>query len=179
MLAKALDAGADVVVFIDHDVSWAPRDLLTLIETDGDVVAGTYRYKDDTKHQFMGEHLVDAKGFPIMRADGCIAMKAIPAGFLKITRNAVERFKKAYPHLIFGRNAGTEHVDLFNHGAHNDVWFGEDYAFARNWNALGGDVWLIPTLQITHHSETKAYGGTYHEYLCALPGGSHHKAEAA
>lgn len=30
MLRKALDAQADVIVFIDHDVSWAPGDLLKL-----------------------------------------------------------------------------------------------------------------------------------------------------
>src|SRR5258707_667607 len=36
MLRAALDAKADVVVFIDYDVSWAPGDLLKLIETEGD-----------------------------------------------------------------------------------------------------------------------------------------------
>ena len=47
MLRKALDAGADVVVFIDHDLSWQPVDMLKLIETEGDVVAGTYCFKND------------------------------------------------------------------------------------------------------------------------------------
>jgi len=41
MLRKALDAKADVIVFIDHDLSWRPADMLKLIETEGDVVAGT------------------------------------------------------------------------------------------------------------------------------------------
>ena len=177
MLAKALDAGADVVVFVDHDVSWAPRDFLTLLETPGDVVAGTYRYKKD-QPEFMGIVLTDQAGRPLTRADGCVEMKCIPAGFLKITRAAVDRFKHAYPHLIFGRNAGTEHVDLFNHGAFNDVWFGEDYAFSRNWIALGGEIWLIPTLELTHHADDKAFAGTYHDYLCRLPGGSQHKEAA-
>ena len=40
LLRKAMDAKADVVVFIDHDLSWEPHDLLKLIETEGDVVAG-------------------------------------------------------------------------------------------------------------------------------------------
>ena len=38
MLRKALDAKADVIVFLDHDLSWKPADLLTLIETPGDVL---------------------------------------------------------------------------------------------------------------------------------------------
>lgn len=177
MLTKALDADADVVVFLDHDVSFGEPDLLTLLETPGDVVAGTYRYKKD-EPEFMGVALTDDKGVPLTRADGCVEMKCIPAGFLKVTRAAVDRFKAAYPNLIFGRNAGKEYVDLFNHGAHNDVWFGEDYAFSRNWNALGGSIWVIPTLQLAHHDGDKAYGGTYHDHLLALPGGSNHKEAA-
>lgn len=45
MLRKALDIKADIIVFLDHDLSWNPQDLLKLIETDGDVVAGLYRFK--------------------------------------------------------------------------------------------------------------------------------------
>ena len=41
MLRKALDAKADVIVLIDHDLSWRPADMLKLIQTDGDVVGGT------------------------------------------------------------------------------------------------------------------------------------------
>lgn len=47
MLRKALDAGADQIVFLDHDVSFPPEALLKLIQTEGDVVAGTYRFKRD------------------------------------------------------------------------------------------------------------------------------------
>src|SRR5574343_444851 len=45
MLRKALDAMATHIVFIDHDLSWEPQDLLTLIEAEGDVVSGNYRFK--------------------------------------------------------------------------------------------------------------------------------------
>ena len=47
MLRKALDVHADVIVFIDHDVSWRPEDMLELLETKGDVVCGLYRKKTD------------------------------------------------------------------------------------------------------------------------------------
>ncbi|MBK6906487.1 MAG: hypothetical protein IPH08_05035 [Rhodocyclaceae bacterium] len=53
MLRKALDAKATVVVFIDHDLSWDSGDLLRLIETKGDVVAGTYRFKGPIE-EYMG-----------------------------------------------------------------------------------------------------------------------------
>jgi hypothetical protein len=80
MLRKAMDANADVVVFIDHDLSWEPHALLKLIETEGDVVAGTYRYKREPE-EYMGALLPDINSRPQVREDGAIKAHSIPAGF--------------------------------------------------------------------------------------------------
>jgi glycosyltransferase involved in cell wall biosynthesis len=53
MLRKALDHDATVIVFLDYDLQWPAGELLKLIETDGDVIAGTYRCKVD-EEQYMG-----------------------------------------------------------------------------------------------------------------------------
>ena len=170
MLRKALDVKADIIVFLDHDVSWRPHDLLKLIETDGDVVAGLYRFKYSDKIEYMGV-LDDKDGFPQVREDGCIKADRVPAGFLKITRNAVNRFMKTYPHLMYGE-ASNPSVDIFNHGAHKGAWWGEDYAFSRNWTDAGGEIWIVPDLSLTHHSKDEAFEGNYHEFLLRQPGGS-------
>lgn len=170
MLRRALDAKADVVVFIDHDVSWDAPDLLRLIETEGDVVAGTYRFKKD-EEEYMGALLPDLNQRPQVRRDGCVKAHSIPAGFLKITRNAVNKFMREYPELCFGDRFALC-VDLFNHGAHEGVWYGEDYAFARRWREKCGEIWIIPDMNITHHSAEKSYPGNFHQYLLRQPGGS-------
>ena len=170
MLRKALDDKADVIVFIDHDLSFTPEDLLKLIETEGDVVAGTYRFKQD-EVKYMGVIFDDANALPITRADGCIKASRVPAGFLKITTGAVNKFMKAYPHLVYGQ-AYSPSVDLFNHGAHNGAWWGEDYSFSRNWIDAGGDIWLVPDLNVNHHTTEKEYKGNFHEFLLSQPGGS-------
>lgn len=167
MLRKAIDAKGTIFVFIDHDVSWDPKDLLTLIETKGDVVMGTYRFKKD-EEEYMGCLTTE---YPTVREDGCIKMAWGPAGFLKVTRNAVNQIMKSYPELIYGEPCSPG-IDLFQHGAHKNEWWGEDAAFGRRWNECGGEVWLIPTLNITHHSVEKAYPGNFHEYLLRRPGGS-------
>lgn len=162
MLRKALDAKADVIVFIDHDLSWRPGDLLKLIETPGDVVGGTYRFKSDDVH-YMGTIHTHADLTPVVRADGAIRARLLPAGFLKITTQAVDKFMKGYPHLCYGERY-RQSVDLFNHGAHEGLWWGEDYAFCRNWEAIGGEAWLVPDLSLTHHGE-KPYPGNFHEFM--------------
>ena len=178
MLGKALKWGADVIVFIDDDVSWSPQDLLTLIETEGDVVGGNYRYKTDDEVRFMGKPFLGENGHPIVRKyDGAISMFAMPAGFLKITRAGVMRFLEAYPTLRMNWHEEGFSVDLFNHGVHNGTWFGEDFAFCRNWLMLDGEIWCPPNLNLVHNSRgyfglgglkwhpEKAFPSNYHEYL--------------
>lgn len=170
MLRKALDAKADVVVFLDYDLSWRPQDLLKLIETPGLVVSGAYRFKCD-EESYMGKLFEDENGRPIVRDDGCVKAEWIPAGFLKVTKEAVNHFMGAYPELVYGPRYNPS-VDLFNHGAHGGVWWGEDYGFSRRWNECGGEIWVIPDLELTHHSKDQAYPGNYHQWLMRQPGGA-------
>lgn len=169
MLRKALDAKAEQIIFLDHDISFEPDALLKLIQADGEVVAGTYRFKQDDE-KYMGTVYSGLDGTPVVRGDGCIHAQWVPAGFLRVTEQAIHQFMGAYPNLLYGRRYAP-FVDLFNHGAHNGIWYGEDYAFSRNWNDSGGKIWLIPDLNITHHSATKDYPGNFHMFMRRQPGG--------
>jgi glycosyltransferase involved in cell wall biosynthesis len=167
-LHKALGAGADAVIFIDDDLSWQPDALWRLLDVGDPVVAGTYRFKREPE-EYMGSQFTRNDGLPVSMA-GFIEMHSIPAGFLKITREGVAKFIKAFPELCYG-DACAPHVDLFNHGAHEGVWWGEDFAFARRWREKCGKVWLIPDLQIDHHTADAVYPGNYNDYLRRQPGG--------
>lgn len=170
MLRKALDAKADAIVFIDHDVSWRPSDLLKLIETDGDYVVGTYRFKSEPE-EYMGQLLTCPDGLPIVRHDGALKSFCAPAGFMKITPAAVNRLIERFPELCYGeRHSPT--FDFFNHGAHGHVWYGEDYAACRRWLEVGGELWTVPDLSIDHHAGDAVYRGNLHQFLLRQPGGS-------
>lgn len=175
MLRFALDAEADVIVFIDYDVSWDnPKDLLTLIEADGDVVAGTYRCKLDEEIYMGAPDTGDDYMAVVRESDGAIEARVIPAGFLKITAAAVEKFMIAYPDLCYGPKY-HQSIDLFNHGVHEHIWWGEDYSFARRWREKCGKIWLLPNLGLDHNTKTKKYLGNYHNFLRAQPGGDLYK----
>lgn len=164
MLRKALDANADMIVFLDHDLSWKPGDLLKLVQTQGDVVAGVYRYKRD-EEEYMGAVMTDAHNIPQGRAsDGALSGYRVPAGFLKVTKAAVNKFMEHYPELVYGPYFYPS-VDLFNHGAHERLWYGEDYAFSRRWLATGERIWIVPDLDIDHHSKDQVYRGNFHQFL--------------
>lgn len=172
MLRAALTANADIVVFIDDDVSWEPHNMVQLIEAEGEVVAGTYRTREDNPN-YMGRPLQDFAGkVTSMRADGCIEMTCVPAGFLKITKDCVTHFMLSYPELCYG-TPWNYSVDLFCHGAYKGLWWGEDYSFCRRWRDSGGKVWCIPNMNIDHNTRDgkTVWRGNYHEYLMRQPGG--------
>lgn len=160
------------IVYVDHDVEWRPGDLTRLAQTPGDVVAGTYRLKSP-QEEYMGR-LDKLEGAPIppLNSHGCLSAFLVPAGFLKITRNAIEQFVRKYPELNFSRDHenGDHHYDVFNHGVINNTWFGEDYAFSLRWKLLQNPIWLIPDLQIDHwgkdsEGNPKVYKGNYADFL--------------
>lgn len=161
ILRKALDWQPDVIVFLDHDLSWEPGSLLRLIQTDGEVVAGVYRFKQE-RVEYMGTLIPGPDRRPIIRDDGCIKAQWVPAGFLKITDGVVHAMMGAYPELVYGVRY-RPCFDLFNHGAHQGTWYGEDYAFSRRWGEMGGDIWVLPDLNLTHHAaDGSAYPGNLH-----------------
>ena len=173
LLKKAINAKADMIIFLDDDVSWKPGDLLKLVEAEGEVVGGTYRAKEDDLN-YMGRIIQDANGKPTsMRDDRCLECACLPAGFLKVTKEAIEKFMRGYPELCYGP-PWDQAVDFMNHGAHKGLWWGEDYAFCRRFRDIGGKVWLIPDLYIDHNDwkSERVYRGNFHHYLLRQPGGA-------
>lgn len=165
MLRKAMIWGADEFLFLDDDVSWEPEDLNKLLLTEGDVVGGTYRYKID-EERYMGGPLWGPDGRAPVREDGAVEALNLPAGFLKVTRKAVDLFMERFPDLVIDADhEGFRSPDLFNHGAFQGVWWGEDYAFCRRWREIGGSIWLLPDLNIDHHGRDQVWKGNFHRFL--------------
>jgi glycosyltransferase involved in cell wall biosynthesis len=174
MLRRALDNGADVVAFLDHDLSWQPDALLRLVTAKANVVGGTYRFKR-ADERYMGALTPNAAGLPMVRADGLLRCDLLPAGFLMVTSWAVDKFMRAYPELTYG-TAYAPSVDLFNHGAYRGQWWGEDYAFCRRWTGMGEPLYLMPDLAISHWgADGTEYPGNFHDYLRRQPGGDLHR----
>lgn len=168
---KAMDAMPDAIVYLDDDLSWRPQDMLALIESKEDVIGGTYRFKKD-EIEYMGGLHTDDDGRPIGIYGKQLKANKLPSGFLKLTAHAIDLFMQKFPELHCGP-AYHPTIDLFNHGAHNRLWYGQDYAFSRNYQERCGPIWLMPDLDINHHSwiDSSVYVGNYHDFLRREPGG--------
>lgn len=170
-----IDSGCDTLFFLDNDVSWNPEDALRLIENDrDDIVAGIYPFKKEEEDYPVVIH-TDENGYPTVRQDGLIHAAMIPFGFVRIKRNVIEKLIIANPDKKFVLNeTGKEetYYDLFPQGLEDGRWWGEDYAFCRLWNKIGGEIYVEPNIWLKHHygvdfKEFKQ--GNYHEYLMKRP----------
>ena len=128
-------------------------------------------YSGAVRRAFNGFRNSDFKDMGLFAMESYLRGKSAPAGFLKITADAVDAFMGAYPELCYG-SPWNYSVDLFNHGVHEGVWYGEDYAMSRRWNAMGGQIWIIPDLDLTHWDKEKSFPGNFHQFLLRQPGGS-------
>lgn len=168
---KAMDAKPDAIVYLDDDLSWTPESMLALLSSKEDVIGGTYRFKKD-EIEYMGGLHTDDDGRPIGVYGKQLKANKLPSGFLKLTAHAIDLFMQKFPELHCGP-AYHPTIDLFNHGAHNRLWYGQDYAFSRNYQERCGPIWLMPDLDINHHSwiDSSVYVGNYHDFLRREPGG--------
>lgn len=143
-----LDSPATDLLFIDDDIGFDPYGAFRLIQSKEDVIGGVYPQKTD--------NLV----FNIGLSPGCqnkgrlMEAEYIGAGLLKISRKAIERMREAYPQQVYrfakideGRSAdipnlfGPEDLDSFQ---------GEDVAFFRRWQKMGGKLWCDPDINMCH-----------------------------
>jgi predicted O-methyltransferase YrrM len=168
------DTDADILFFLDDDMSWTAEDALQLIEMPDEIVAAAYRYKTENE-DYPIVIKTDQNDRAIVREDGCIAAAFVPTGFLRIKRSAIEKLCASYPEqAYFKTKEGIRHkgyFDLFPQGLFEGQWTGEDYAFCRLWSRIGGEIWVMPDIDISHHG-TKEFKGNYHKFLLRQPGGS-------
>lgn len=162
LAADFLASDCDRLVFIDTDVSWDFGALVRLIQHPVDVVGGAYRLKREPE-EYPIRWLEKAE----LWADpetGLLEVDSVPGGFLSITRQAFEKLKEAYPDRDYEWE-GREFQAFFHAPfADGKIW-GEDTAFCNDWRKAGGQVWLDPTLTLTHAGGSPKYTGCIGDWL--------------
>jgi len=173
IVKQFMDSDADVLFFLDDDISWPAEKALELIEMDDAVVAGVYPLKKADPAFPVVIH-TDADDRPLVRHDGLISATGVPGGFLRITRSVIEKLIESYPNQKYADYEEGERTnelyDLFPQGVYNGRWVGEDYAFCRLWTDIMGTIWVVPDIDFIH----AGFYGNYHEFLLNQPGGSNH-----
>ena len=187
-------SGYDHMIFIDSDIHFEPQDVLVMMHfaasrDDMDVVCGPYPkkaiswekikiavdkgYADKNPNQleeFVGDYVFNpADGVTQFRVDEPIQVKESGTGFMLITREALQKYDKAFP----GQSYKPDHVRTANFDGSREImayfdcvicpdtkrYLSEDYMFCQWMRKAGGKVWLLPWLRLKH-AGSYIFGGS-------------------
>ena len=89
---------------------------------------------------------------------GLARLKDAATGFMLIKREVIEKMIDAYPDLYFHNDLNLDEefekwTYLFFDTMQEEEtkrYLSEDYAFCRRWQAIGGEVWLDPLVNLDH-----------------------------
>lgn len=156
--AAALEGGFSHLLFIDADIEFKPEDVLKLLVAGHDLCGGTYRRKNDDdnyNHAFFPhpDFIV-----PVCPRTGFMEVMRLGTGFMLISVEVLRRMRDAMPEIAY--------VEQRPDKSWRQMWqffafeirqvedtrqlFSEDYNFCERWRALGGKLWLDPTINIGH-----------------------------
>jgi len=177
------DPKATHLLFIDADIGFEPDQVLRLLTSGADVVAGTYPIKrinwdkmrnvieaERPKTQSAAldyvleiedpEHIAVVSGFARVRYAG--------TGFLMIRRHALEKMCLHYTSLKFRREHSIRDplADSSNRFAlfecvidsQTGVYLSEDFSFCKRWTDIGGEIWADLESRLNHVGPTTFYG---------------------
>ena len=187
-------SGYDHMIFIDSDIHFEPQDVLVMMHfaatrDDMDVVCGPYPkkaiswekikiavdkgYADKNPNQleeFVGDFVFNpADGVKQFRVDEPVEVKESGTGFMLITREALQKYDKAFPMQSYK----PDHVRTENFDGSREImayfdcvicpdtkrYLSEDYMFCQWMRKAGGKVWLLPWMRLKH-AGSYIFGGS-------------------
>lgn len=179
------------LLFIDADIGFEPDQVLRLLSSGADVVAGTYPIKrinwqkvkqlvdanvpkvqsaalDYVLEIEDSDHIVASKGFARARYAG--------TGFLMIKRGVLEKMCRNYASLQFRNEhsiadtlAKSENrFALFECiiNSKTGIYLSEDFSFCKRWTDLGGEILIDLESRLNHVGPATFYGDVATQFSC-------------
>jgi len=153
LATAAMDQGADVAFFIDHDIIFEPSDVLILSaiarEKQGIVAApysmrkmgaGMVGHIDPVEHEEV-KFFDEGALYP---SNGAIGM-----GFTAIHRSVLEKLA-AQPGMERRRSLNGECVPFFEKTVRDGYWFPEDESFCARARAVGVPCFVDTRIRVLH-----------------------------
>lgn len=137
---------------IDADLGWPPQAVLAMLESKKEFIAGVYPARGDKKaFLFRPEHNEDGS---LVQEKHLLRMQYIPAGFMLVTKSAIEKMREKHPDLYYEprdkRNNPEPGFCFFNTEVYEGEFWGEDFVFCRKAREAGVDIWVDPYIQFDH-----------------------------
>jgi choline kinase len=142
------------LLFIDADIQFRSDDVLRLLSHDKDIVVAAYMKKNE-RDEFAISFAPSADGLvEECPKTGTLKIERAGTGFMMIKRRVFETMRDRMPETVYTDYSAVTKPKLTNAFFANIVEDGmlwsEDFTFCNRWCALGGEIWLDPTITLSH-----------------------------
>lgn len=152
ILQAFMDSDCTHILCIDSDLAWPSQAVLAMLKHDVEFVAGVYPSRGEKSFTFRAT-LNDDESI-VKSEKNLLSMQYIPAGFMLITRSAIEKMRLKFPELYYEPKAESMKFAkawmFFNTEIWEGEFWGEDYVFCRKAREAGIDIWVDPLIQFDH-----------------------------
>lgn len=145
----AIEGEYDDIIWIDADLEWHPLWIMELLNSDKDVIGGTYRKKtDDAELYTVKTQTLDA-------TDNLIQVESLGLGFVKMSKKAFTALWEASESY---QNEGRECRMVCDIQIVDGQLLSEDVVVFKKLREAGFDVWLDQRMTCCHIGTKKFYG---------------------
>lgn len=183
------------LLFIDSDIGFKYEDLLKMLWHDKGVMTGAYPIKEinwnqvqeNVKQGIEPSKLLEnsirfvvnpvANGENIIQVEnGALRIYDAGTGFMLIKREVFLELIEAYPELKYNDDTGVLNEEernwsyaFFNSYVDEDTgrFLSEDYGFCRYLQRIGGEIWVDPSIELSHLGRMK-YSGKMIDYISKI-----------
>lgn len=133
------------IIWIDSDIAWTPDDFLALYHSDLDVVSGAYLLASGEVTAYPQRLGPGLQYEDVLKMDQPVKVHGVGLGFLAVKQGIFEQLTRPWFQSVEVTMTGEDG---------NDYTFpimGEDISWCERVGRLGYDIWLDPTVRVTHH----------------------------
>lgn len=165
------------LMFIDVDLGFNPDDILKMLWHDKEIMTGAYPIKEINWEKVKEKATSGTEAKDLLEAslryvvnpayhgenkvrvnNGALSIYDAGTGFMLIKREVFERMFEEYPELKYNDDTGSlrENERLYSYALFNSYvdetgrFLSEDYGFGRYWQKMDGEVWVDPSIELTH-----------------------------
>ena len=175
LAAKFLASDYDVLLMIDDDMGWDAGSVIRLLASEQTFIAAAGRKKSRLPNSdpsvWCAQFIPDA---PIRLDEmGAIEVARVGGAFVALDRSVLTKLAAAHPDW---KREGHEDMNAAQRACYHqffqfttdDAEIGEDYLFCDRWRAIGGEVWVDPSIELKHAGASE-YAGRLLDILKPIP----------
>ena len=161
-----MDSECTDIIFLDADVGFEQGTLCKLASYPVDIVGAVYPHRSDPLTfpiRYIAER-TELRGGSEPGTERILEVEGLPAGCLRISRNALEVIRAKFPANVYNDMTGNLTYSYFEFSKERGGFNGEDWHFCLVARDAGLKVWCDPEIDMTH-TGAKVFKGNLGKHL--------------